>query len=257
MRLKGKVALITGGGSGLGRATALVFAREGAKVAIADLDPEGGRRTAATIEDVGGQAEFIEADVSKAAGARKAADRTVARFGKLDILFSNAGIAGKETQANIDELDEDDWDRVLGVNLKGVYLCAKYAVPHMKKAGGGAIVSTASIAGIIGLHAHAYGASKGGVVILTKTMALELAPFHIRVNAVAPGFIDTPLSRGARRGLNEEQQAANVQRLAGLAPLKRIGHPEDIARAVLYLASDEASFVTGHVLVVDGGYTAQ
>ncbi len=257
MRLKDKVALITGGGSGLGRATAIVFAREGAKVFVADVDGEGARRTVATIEDMGGQAGCVQADISTGAGAKKAVERTVARFGGLHILFSNAGIAGQNVGKPIDEVEEADWDQVLGVNLRGVYLCAKHAVPVMKRAGGGTIINTASIAGVVGLGAHAYGASKGGVVILTKTMALELAQHNIRVNAVAPGFVDTPLSSGARRGLSETQQVANIARLAGLAPLGRIGHPEDIAHAVLYLASDEASFVTGHVLVVDGGYTAR
>ena len=257
MRLKDKVALITGGGSGLGRATSLLFAQEGAKVAVADINAVGGAQTAADIGEMGGDAVFVEANVATAAGAEAAVRGAVERFGALHILFNNAGIAGTRTMASIEEVTEEDWDRVLGVNLKGVFLCAKYAVPEMKKAGGGAIVNTASIAGIIGLHAHAYGASKGGVVILTKTMALELAKKGIRVNAVAPGFIDTPLTRGSYRGLDDQQHAANVARLADEAPMGRIGQPEDIAQAVLYLASDDASFVTGHTLVVDGGFTAQ
>lgn len=249
--------MVTGGASGIGRATSIVFAKEGAKVAVVDLDDEGGKQTVATIEDVGGQAAFFHADVAKEAGARSAVEGTVKRFGALDVLFNNAGISGKQTFAAIDQLTEEDWDRVLGVNLKGVFLCSKHAVPMMKKAGGGAIVNTASIAGLVGMSSHAYCASKGGVVLLTKTMALELAKSGIRVNAVAPGFIDTPLTRGARRGLNEKEQAANVVRLAGLAPMERVGRPEDIAHAALYLASDEAAFVTGHTLVVDGGFTAR
>ena len=257
MRLEGKVAMITGGASGLGRATAIRFAAEGAKVAVIDIDEPGGQSTVAAIGEAGGDAVFHQADLSTAEGAKAAVDATVQRFGALHLLFNNAGVGGREANKGIDTVSEEEWDYVLGINLKGVFLCAKYAVAAMKKSGGGAIVNTASIAGIVGLRAHPYGASKGGVVMLTKTMALELSQQGIRVNAVAPGFINTPLMRGERRGASPEQSKAVVEHWGNETPMGHIGEPEDIANAVLYLCSDEARFVTGHTLVVDGGFTAQ
>lgn len=257
MRLAGKVAIVTGGGSGLGRATSLLFAKEGTKVAVADIDVPGAEATVAMIEDLGGEAVAIKADVTKAADVKAMVAAAVKKYGKLHILFNNAGIAGDQYKATIETFDETNWDKILSVNLKGVFLCSKYAVPELLKSGGGAIINTASIAGLVGMGNHAYGASKAGVTIITKTMALELAPKGIRVNAIAPGFIDTPLSRGNRRGMSEGEQAQNVARLAASAPMGRIGRPEDIANAALFLASDEAAYITGHTLVVDGGYTVQ
>ena len=254
MRLKNKVAMITGGGSGLGRASCLVFAKEGAKVAVADIDPDGGKQTVAMIEDLGGAATFVHTDTSKEPSVRNAVEQTVRTYKTLDILFNNAGIAN-QVGVPIEEVTEKDWDALMAVNLKGILFGAKYAVPVMKRADGGAIVNTASIAGISAMGTHAYAVSKGGVFQFTRNLAYELAPYHIRVNGVAPGFMDTPLLRGERRGQSKEEGQKRIEQLAQSAPLGRIGHPEDIAFAALYLASDEASFVTGHVLVVDGGFT--
>jgi len=254
MRLKSKVAMITGGGSGLGRASCLVFAKEGAKVAVADIDPVGGKQTVAMIEDLGGKAAYVQVDTSKESSVRDAVAQTVSQYKTLDILFNNAGIAN-QVGVPIEEVTEKDWDALMAVNIKGILFGAKYAVPVMKQAGGGAIVNTASIAGMVAMGTHAYAVSKGGVIQFTRNLAFELAPHHIRVNAIAPGFMDTPLMRGERRGRSKEEAQQRIDELSKAAPLGRIGHPEDIAFAALYLASDEASFVTGHTLVVDGGFT--
>ena len=255
MRFQDKVALVTGGGSGLGQAACLGFAREGAAVSVVDLDEAGGQRTVSMIGESGGNAAFFGADVTSSSDVQAAMRAAAEHFGALHVLYNNAGIGSPRLGARIDEVDEADWDRVLGVNLKGVFLCSKYGVPEIRRSGGGAIVNTASIAGIVALTTHAYCASKAAVIELTKTMAIELAKENIRVNAVAPGFIDTPLLRGARVGASETEQARRIEHWARQVPAGRIGQPEDIANAVLYLASDEASLVTGHTLVVDGAYT--
>lgn len=251
MRLENKVALITGAGSGIGRATAELFAKEGAQVVVADYNAESGRLTASSIEDKGGQAIFVEADVSKAADAERMVKAAINAYGRLDILHNNAGIFLKPTPAH--ELTEDVWDRVFDVNIKGVWLGSKYAVPELIKAGGGAIVNTASMAGIRGRpYTTAYCASKGAVVMFTKTLAIELAPYNIRVNCICPGAVNTPLIHNL--GITQEQAAWQV--LAD-QPIARFARPEEIARAVLYLACDmESSYVTGHALQIDGGQWA-
>lgn len=261
MRLKGKVALITGGASGLGRAAAIRLAEEGAKVCVTDLDKIGGPKTAADVGEAGGEAVFVRSDVSTAQGAEACVAATVARFGALHILFNNAGISGLTPErphiSRLETMEVDDFDRVIAVNLRGVFLVAKYAARAMRLSGGGSIINTASIAGIVGMAGPAYSGSKGGVRLMTKTMALELAKDRIRVNAVAPGFIDTPMASGERIGADETAQKKMLRRYADQTPIGRHGEPNDIANAVLYLASDEASFVTGHTLVIDGGFTAQ
>lgn len=251
MRLENKVALITGAGSGIGRATAELFAKEGAKVVVADNNAESGQRTVRSIKDDGGQAILVEADVSKAADARHMVSAAIDAYGRLDILHNNAGIFVKPTPAH--ELTEDVWDRVFDVNIKGVWLGCKYAVPELIKAGGGSIVNTASMAGIRGRpYTTAYCASKGAVVMFTKTLAIELAPYNIRVNCICPGAVNTPLIHDL--GVTQEQAAAQV--LAD-QPIARFARPEEIAQAVLYLASDaESSYVTGHALQIDGGQWA-
>jgi NAD(P)-dependent dehydrogenase (short-subunit alcohol dehydrogenase family) len=250
--LNEKVALITGGASGIGRATALLFAKEGAAIAIVDLNETEGQTVAQKIVDNGGKAIFVRADVSKAADCQLAIKQAVEKFGKLDILFNNAGIIRR---ASVVETSEDEWDKVMAINVKSVFLLSKYAIPVMAQNGGGVIVNTASGWGLAGgRNAAAYCASKGAVVLLTKAMALDHAAQNIRVNCVCPGDTDTPMLRDEAKQLGKPEDqflSESAQR-----PLRRIGKPEEIAQAALFLASDASSFVTGTALVVDGGALA-
>lgn len=249
MRLKDKVAIVTGAGSGIGRASAILFAKEGAKVVVADWSEEGGNQIVSEIKTAGGEAVFVKTDVSKSADINNMVSTCVSTFGKLDILFNNAGIASMGT---IDKFTEEDWDKVLAVDLKGVFLGCKRAIPELEKQGRGKIISTASIAGLVGFAgANGYCAAKGGVVNLTRELALECAPKKINVNAIAPGIIETAMTKDI---LADPTQKQGMQ--AG-TPYPRLGIPEDIAYAALYLASDESDFVTGHTLVVDGGWIAR
>src|SRR6266568_3019327 len=249
--LAGKVALVTGAGSGIGRASALTFAREGAKVVVADVVVEGGEETVGMIKRAGGEALFVKADVSQAAEVEALINKTLATYGRLDCAHNNAGIEG--AVATTAECTEENWDRIIIINLKGVWLCMKYEIPQMLKQGGGAIVNTASAAGLVGYpRGAAYVASKHGVVGLTKTAALEYAKVGIRVNAVCPGYIRTPLLADTLTS-QPEMEAQIVAR----HPVGRMGKPEEIAEAVVWLCSDAASFVTGHTMTVDGGYVAQ
>ncbi|MDO8685323.1 MAG: glucose 1-dehydrogenase [Clostridiales bacterium] len=249
MRLKNKIAVITGGGTGIGRATAILFAREGAKVAIVGRRLEPLEETAAYIQSEGGVAISCVCDVSKTDDVQKMVGKTLKSFGKIDILYNNAAIVtglGK----NIVELREDEWDSLMSVNLKGFFLCSKYIIPNMIKNGGGAIVNCSSISGLLGQRKMgAYNAAKGGIEVLTKCMALDFAEYKIRVNAVSPAWVETVLNREAVKEQKEE--------VLRLHPIGRVGQPEDIASAVLYLASDESSWVTGTSLIIDGGYMAQ
>ena len=245
-----KVALVTGGSSGIGRATALAFARDGAKVAVADLNIVGGQETVSLIAGAGGEACFIEADMGEAASVAAMVEKTVETYGRLDYAHNNAGIEGVLKRTS--EQAEEDWAPVIQINLTGVWLCMKYEIPHMLRQGGGAIVNTASGAGLIGVkRMAAYVASKHGVVGLTKTAALEYAKSGIRVNAVCPGVIKTAMVdrvSGNRPDVLDKMIAAE--------PIGRSGQPEEIAEAVVWLCSDAASFVTGHAMAVDGGAVA-
>jgi NAD(P)-dependent dehydrogenase (short-subunit alcohol dehydrogenase family) len=249
--MSNKTVFITGASSGIGRATALAFAREGANVAIADVLADGGRETARLVEAKGGRALVVACDVSSDGDVRSALGKTIETFGRVDCAFNNAGIEGE--QGATAQCTEQNWDRVLSINLKGVWLCMKYEIPLMLKQGGGAIVNCASIAGLVGFAGiPAYVASKHGIVGLTRTAALELAKSNIRVNAVCPGVIQTPMIDRFAHGEAQIQQ----QLVAG-EPIGRLGKPEEIAEAVLWLCSDAASFVTGQPLAVDGGWVAQ
>jgi NAD(P)-dependent dehydrogenase (short-subunit alcohol dehydrogenase family) len=252
VRLQDKVAIITGGGSGIGRATALLFGGEGARVMSVDLVADTAQATARDITDGGGEADSLQADVSVAADVERMINTTVERFGRLDVLVNNAGI---EVMMPIVQVPEEMWDRLIDVNLKGVFLGCKYAIPQMIKQGGGAIVNTASVAGLRGFATLGpYGASKGGVVLLTKSLAVEYAPFNIRVNCVCPGLIRTSmLERGLTAVANPEEA---LELLRQAHPMGRLGEPEEVAQGILFLASDEASFITGVPLPIDGGIYA-
>ncbi|HEY6421146.1 MAG TPA: glucose 1-dehydrogenase [Candidatus Binataceae bacterium] len=249
MKLEGKVALITGAGSGMGRVAALLFAREGARLAAVDVNGESAAETARMIKAEGGDAISMRADVSRAKDAEAMVAETVKKFGGLDIIYNNAGIEGDS--GFLAQLSEEAFDRVISINLRGVWLGMKYALPEMIKRGGGAVVNTASIAGMVAVKgAAAYCAAKAGVIALTRVAALEYGRYNIRVNCICPGAIDTPM-------------VARIQGEGGMTPnavsrisvLGRIGKPEEIARTALWLASDDASFATGAPFIIDGGWT--
>ena len=247
-RLAGKVALISGGARGQGEAEARLFAKEGAKVVLGDILSEAGQKVAADINAQGGHATFVRLDVTQEADWQQAVDTTVRTYGKLNFLVNNAGIFRTE---GVEATSLALWNQVIAVNQTGVWLGMKYAIPALRKAGGGSIVNISSGAGIIGSgFAAAYHGTKGAVRILTKTAAIEYAKEGIRINSVHPGVVDTEMIRGS---MNQE----GMQAVTRAHPLGRMGTAEDIAYGVLYLASDEASFVTGAELVIDGGYTAQ
>jgi len=252
-RLDGKVALVTGAGSGIGRASALAFAHAGARVVAADVDEAGGAATAAQLTDAGGDGVFVPADVAVAGDVAGLIAAAVARYGRVDYAHNNAGIEGSVAPGTaFHEYPEDDWDRVLGVNLKGVWLCMKAEITQMLAQGSGAIVNTASIAGLVGGFSAAYTAAKHGVVGLTKDAALAYAQQAIRVNAVCPGFIRTPMVERVLAARPEVEA-----RWLAAEPVGRFGTPEEVAAAVVWLCSDAAAFVTGVALPVDGGWVAR
>ena len=249
MRLEDKVAIITGGGSGIGRATAKLFAQEGAKVVVADYKADAGREVAQAIKDAGGDALFVEVDVSDSAQVQRMVRAALDAYGGIDILFNGAGVLAFGT---VLETDEEAWAWLMSINLTGVYLCSRAVIPHMIERGGGSIVNTSSSTGAhdVAPNIAAYVTSKGGVTLLTKAMAVDHAKDNIRVNAIAPGPTDTPM-------LRDNLSSEELEAFAATFPMKRLGRPEELAYAALFLASEEASFVTGAILAVDGGQTAQ
>ena len=252
MQYAGKVAFITGGGSGIGRAAALAFAREGASVSVADISEKNVEESARMVDEHGGRAFAVRCDVTQVEDIRAALDKTVQTFGRLDFAFNNAGIEPRKPVATAD-YDLEEWNRIIDIDLRGVFLCMKYEIPLMLKNGGGAIVNTSSGAGIIGIKGSpAYTAAKHGVIGLTRATALDYAAQNIRVNVVCPGYIDTPMmerftgdtAEGRAKVISEE-------------PIGRMGRPEEIANAVVWLCSDAAGFVVGSAMVIDGGQTIQ
>jgi NAD(P)-dependent dehydrogenase (short-subunit alcohol dehydrogenase family) len=248
MRLKDKVALVTGGASGIGRATAELFAREGARVTVADYSTEG-RDTVQAINTAGGAAIFVQVDVANSGQVAKMVEAALLAYGRIDILFNGAGVLYYGT---VLETDEQAWNRVLSINLTGTYLCCRAVLPHMIRQGGGSIINVASTVGAHDACANAvaYVTSKGGVTLFTRAMAIDHAKQGVRVNALVPGATDTPMIRNA---LTPEA----LEALAASHPIGRLGRPEELAKAVLFLASDDASFVTGTAMYVDGGQTAK
>lgn len=251
MQLDGKIALITGGSSGIGRETAVLFAQHGASLAIADLNPDGGQDTVQLIREAGGTAVFIQTDVAQAAQVENMVNEVMREYGRLDIAFNNAGIEGAPVRTM--DVIEAEFDQILAVNAKGVWLCLKYEIQQMLRQGSGSIINTASVAGLIGAHSmSAYAASKHAVVGLTRTAAVEYARKGIRINAVCPAIIRTAMVERAIAQLPQLEHGAIQNN-----PSRRLGNPNEVAQAVLWLASDASSFTTGATLTVDGGLTAQ
>ena len=248
-QLRGKTAIITGGAGGIGRAAALLFSREGAAVSIADLNEEAGKEVEREISSAGGRAKFERADLRRASDCRRVVERTLREFGGVHVLFNNAGIIRR---ASVVEISEEDWDAVMAVNVKSVFLMSREVIPIMAKAGGGSIINMGSGWGLAGgARASAYCASKGAVVLMTKAMAIDHGRQNIRVNCLCPGDTDTAMLRSEAEQLGEAEDRFLSE--SASRPLGRMGQPEEIAQAALYLASDAASFVTGAALVVDGG----
>jgi NAD(P)-dependent dehydrogenase (short-subunit alcohol dehydrogenase family) len=252
-RLDGKVAIVTGGASGFGRATVLRFAREGARVVVVDLDEPGG---AAVVDELGDAARLVVGDVSALGTAEAAVAVARDELGGLDVLVNNAGIVQGDDRDTWDTTEEK-WDTVLQVNLRSVFVCSKAAIPVMLERGGGSIVNVASIAASVCTGGAAYAASKGAIVSYTRHTARELARRGVRMNAVSPGFMRTPMTTGERDGLDEAAQEERVAGFASHLPMKRMGAMDDIADAILFLASDEASYITGQEVIVDGGYVVR
>jgi NAD(P)-dependent dehydrogenase (short-subunit alcohol dehydrogenase family) len=252
-RLAGKVALITGAGGGQGRAASIMFAREGASVVAADLNAEGGRETVKMVREAGGRAEFIATDVARAAQVEAAVKSALSNYGALHIIYNNAAVLHRK-DGPVTTLDEEIWHQVLDVNLKGVFLGCKYAVPALIEAGGGSIINTSSLAGLLGVgNVHAYTAAKGGVISLTRAVAIAYAKDKVRCNVICPGAVDTPMMAHVLHSENKRLREGFERS----HPIGRVGTPEDIAPMALYLASDESSWVTGSVFTIDGGNSAQ
>lgn len=257
-RLDGKVSIVTGAGSGIGEATAKLFSEEGAYVVIADIDLDKGQRVVTEIEDAGGDAIFIKADVSKVDDMKRMVKTTVETYGKLNILYNHAGIPGPK---GVEDVMEEEWEQCIKANMMGSFFATKFAIPEMRKANGGSVLFTASTAGIIGSKwSPTYSSAKGGLVLLTKSLAINLAKDNIRVNCICPSLTDTPMGPDFLRAKPNEDWTTtetNIEHhLATMVPMGRMAKPQEVAYAALFLASDEASFITGIFLPVDGGLTA-
>lgn len=253
MRFDGKIAVVTGASLGIGKACALGFAQEGAKVAIIDINEEQGKAAVKEAEALRGEAVFIGADVANEQDVIAMVDGVLERWGRLDILVNNAGIY---VQGDVTATEQEEWERVMAVNLRGPFLCTKHAVPAMEKNGGGTVINIASEAGLVGIPGQvAYNVSKGGLIALTRSCAVDLAGRGVRVNCVCPGTTDTPLVKEAIN--RADDPAAARRRLEEVRPLNRLGKPEEIASAALYLASEAAAYATGSIFSIDGGYTTQ
>ncbi|MHA2055527.1 MAG: SDR family NAD(P)-dependent oxidoreductase [Candidatus Hodarchaeales archaeon] len=250
-KLDGKTAIITGISSGIGRATAILFAKNGANIVGSDIDAEGGKIVIETIEGLGGNSIFVKSDISISEEVKHLVKRAH-EFKEIDILFNNAGI---EVVKKLEDTLEEEWERTIDVNLKSVFLCTKYVIPEMRKNGGGVIINNSSAAALVGSFSPVYSASKGGIVSLTKSLAVELAPDNIRVNCVCPGAIETPMLQRVIEKQGDPKIVRDTR--TNLYPLGRFGKPEEIAKTVLFLACDDSSFVTGGVFVVDGGFTSR
>jgi NAD(P)-dependent dehydrogenase (short-subunit alcohol dehydrogenase family) len=248
MRLKDKAAIITGSALGMGRGAALHFAREGAKVVVTDVDTNGGKETVELVKKSGGQAAFIQCDVSKSSDVKRMVDFAAKTFGRINVLYNNAALQLWGKDAPVDELLEEDWDRVMAVDVKGAYLCMKYAIPEMMRAGGGSIINISSIAALVGRKQSAYTTAKGGLISLSRLVAKHYAPKKVRCNVICPGPIATQFAG--------EMSDAKQKELAKEIPLGRYGQIEDITYCAVYLASEESSYVTGGTFVIDGGLTA-
>lgn len=251
MRLEGKVALVTGGGSGIGRETAILFAREGANVLCVDVDEAGCKKTVELAGQTQGKISVASADVTDSAQVEKAVQTCLDQYGKLDILCHSAGVFLEDQEQRVSEIDPDVWDRIIRINLTGTFLCCRYAIRAMQQNGGGSVINLASMAGLVGSMFHAYSASKGGIISLSRAMAVTYGPDNIRVNAICPGSVETPMTR-LSLGAPEIKELIST-----MVPLGRVAQPGEIAQMALYLASDESAFVTGSTFVIDGGFTAQ
>jgi NAD(P)-dependent dehydrogenase (short-subunit alcohol dehydrogenase family) len=255
-RVEPEVVIVTGAASGFGRATAIRFAREGARVVIVDLDEDRAAETVDEVRALGSEARMVVGDVSASDTAQRAVATSLDEFGRLDVLVNNAGIAQEDLRDTWDT-DEETWDNVLRVDLRSVYVCSRAAIPVMLATGRGAIVNVASIAATVAVGGAAYAAAKGGIVSYTRHVARELASRGVRVNCVSPGFMRTPMTTGERLGLDETEQERRVQGFGARVPMRRIGAMDDIAEAIVFLASERAGYITGQELIVDGGYVVR